>query len=96
MRVLGHLALSWFTAFFLCGAVVFPLLNPYYMNRVFFSAGLAGILYGLESVVRAGHIETCGLLSGNCGEHSLRAAGLVLWVAGFVALTVRHATRNKN
>jgi hypothetical protein len=93
MRIALHIALSWFVAFFVCGAVLFPLFNPYFMDRVVLSAGLVGLMYGLESVVRAGHIETCGLLSGNCTQHTVRIAGFCLWVICFIALTVRHAMR---
>ena len=89
MRILGNLAIAWFAAFFLCGALLFPLLNPYYMSRVVLSAGLMSLVYGIESILRAGRIEACGLLSGNCTEHSFRAVGFILWAACFAALMLR-------
>jgi hypothetical protein len=66
-------------AFFIAGALVFPLLNFYYMDRVIFSLGLVGLAYGVESIVRLGHIGTCGFTSGNCSDHSVRAVGFVFW-----------------
>ena len=91
MRVLAHVALSWFAAFFVCGAVVFPLLNPYYLDRVAYSGGLAALAYGLESVLRFGHIEACGFISGNCSQHSFRLAGCVLWAVLLAGLALRRS-----
>ena len=68
--------LSGFVAFFVAGAIVFPFVQPYYATRALFTLG---VMYGVESVIRLGHITTCGLLSGNCSEHSVRTIGFILW-----------------
>ena len=76
-------------AFFIAGAVVFPIVESYYLSRVILSAGLMGIVYGFESVLRIGHITNCGALSGNCSEHSVRIYALVIWAGLFAYLTWR-------
>lgn len=76
-------------AFFFAGAIVFPLLNNFYLGRVLLTGGIAAVMYGVESVVRLGHIETCGLLIGNCSAHSVRLAGCLVWAALFAWLSVR-------
>lgn len=84
MLTLMRLGASMVPAFFLAGAVVFPLLDNFYLSRVLLTGGIAALLYGLESVVRMGHIETCGLLTGNCSQHSVRLIGCLIWIALFV------------
>jgi hypothetical protein len=77
-------------AFFLAGAVVFPIVEPYYATRVWVSLGSMAIVYGFESLFSLGQITTCGFLSGNCTEHNVYSHAIELWMwlaaAGFVAL----------
>jgi hypothetical protein len=80
-------------AFFLAGAVVFPIVEPYYATRVFVSLGLMALVYGIESVFGWGVIETCGALSGNCTTHNVHPHAVKLWsilmalsLAGFIGL----------
>jgi hypothetical protein len=74
-------ARSYLVAFFISGAVIFPILNPYYGARVLLSFGIYGVLCGLESIVTFGHVSTSGFLSGNSGIHSVRAIAVILWIA---------------
>lgn len=71
-------------AFFLAGAVVFPLIESFTLARILVTGGMAALLYGLESVVRFGHVEICGLLSDNCTQYSVRLIGCLMWAALFV------------
>jgi hypothetical protein len=66
-------------AFFLAGAVLFPIAEPHYASRIVVSLGLMALVYGGESVLNGGLIETCGLLSGNCSQHDLRPQAFGLW-----------------
>lgn len=93
-------------AFFLAGAVVFPVVEPYYATRVFVSLGLMSIVYGLESVFGWGVIETCGLLSGNCTTHNLYPYAIQLWywlvglslacLVGLMLLTRKNKAKPEN
>ena len=87
--MLWNLVKSGLLGFFLAGAVVFQLAKPFYMGRVVFSLSLFGVLYGVESVLRFGHITTSGLLSGHDSHHSVRAYGLLLWAGLFAYFTWR-------
>jgi hypothetical protein len=89
MSVVVDVALAYFGAFFVVGALVLPLVDPFIGKRVLFTAGLESLVNGLESVMRAGHIETCGLLSGNCSDHDLRLAGFALAAVWLTVLRVR-------
>ncbi|MCO5102736.1 MAG: SRPBCC family protein [Burkholderiaceae bacterium] len=82
------------TAFFLAGAVVFPLVHSYYLVRVVFSLGLWGIFYGIESVLRLGAITTSGLMSGGSSQHSVRIYGFIIWIALFAFVTRRKKSRS--
>ena len=93
MRIALQSLLSWCIGFFIAGALLFPLFNPFYLGRVVVSLGIVGVLNGLESVLRAGHISTCGFLSGNCSEHSVRFVGLLLAAIAFGVLEARHRAR---
>ena len=84
MHTMIRLLAAMVPAFFLAGAVVFPLMENYVLGRVLVTGGVAALWYGLESVVRFGHVETCGLLSGNCTQWSVRLIGCFMWAALFV------------
>jgi hypothetical protein len=82
-------------AFFLAGAVVFPVIEPYYATRVLISVGLMSMVYGAECVLSWGTIETCGFLSGNCTTHNLYSYAIQIWqvllilsLASFIILLV--------
>jgi hypothetical protein len=82
-------------AYFFTGAAIFPVVNTQAAFRVVVSLGLMAIVYGVECVVKAGRIEMCGFLSGNCIEHDLSTYAQVVWfvlVFG-VAVTVVHFLR---
>ncbi len=66
-------------ALFLAGAVAFPIVEPYYGTRIVASLGLMAIVYGIESILGLGVIETCGFLSGNCSTHNLYAYAIRIW-----------------
>lgn len=66
-------------AFFFAGAIVFPIVEPFYAKRILASLGLMAVAYGVESVMRRGQITTCGFLSGNCSEHFMQHYALWLW-----------------
>jgi hypothetical protein len=66
-------------AFFLAGAVAFPIVEPYYASRVLLSFGFMALVYGAECVWNWGSIETCGLLSGNCTTHNLHFYAIQIW-----------------
>jgi hypothetical protein len=72
---------SFVLGFFLAGAIAFPWTTPYYRPRAWLTLGL---MYGTESVLRLGHITTCGFLSGNCSEHTVRSFGMTLWAILFI------------
>jgi membrane-bound ClpP family serine protease len=90
-------------AFFLAGAVVFPIVEPYYATRVIASLGLMAFVYGGECLLNWGVIETCGFLSGNCSTHNLYPYALSLWLAiatagfaGLLWLLLRHRRQNRD
>ncbi len=66
-------------AFFIAGAIVFPIVEPYYASRILLSAGLMALVYGVENVLSWGTIETCGFLSGNCTIHRMYEHSLQVW-----------------
>jgi hypothetical protein len=72
-------------AFFLAGALVFPIVESYYLPRVLMSFGFMAFAYGVESVITGGLVETCGFISGNCTTHNLRHWAHRLWPLLFVA-----------
>jgi hypothetical protein len=72
--------LTWAVAYFLAGAVVFPIQEPSYATRILLTLGFAALAYGVESVQRGGQITTCGFLSGNCSEHNVATAAQTLWL----------------
>lgn len=83
-------------AFFLAGAVVFPLANSYYATRVLLSFGLMALVYGVECVLNWGTIETCGFLSGNCSTHNMQGYAMQIWAflvvlcfTAFIAMLLR-------
>lgn len=84
------LPISALLAFFLAGAVAFPIVEPYYAGRIFISFGLMAVVYGVESIIGLGVIETCGFLSGNCSTHNLYSYAIQIWqvliAIGLVAL----------
>ncbi len=80
---------SAFLGFFLAGAVVFPLIEPYYMYRVIFSAGLVAIAYGIDSVISFGHVTTSGWLSDGSTDHDVRIYAFILWFLLFAYYTYR-------
>jgi hypothetical protein len=82
MLLLGFclcLPVSAILAFFLAGAIAFPIVEPYYATRVFASLGLMALVYGAECVLNWGTIETCGLLSGHCTTHDLHSYAIQIW-----------------
>lgn len=83
---------SYLIAFFIAGAVIFPILNPHYATRVLFSLGIYGVLCGIDSVIPFGQVTTCAFLSGTCREHSVRWIALLLW-AGLGARQFLKPTR---
>ena len=89
MQILWRALKTGIVAFFIAGAVVFPLVQPYYMSRVLLSLGSIAVVYGIESVVRFGSITTSGLISDSSVEHSVRAYALAMWVVFFAYLTWR-------
>jgi hypothetical protein len=72
--------LTWALAYFLAGAVAFPIREPYYAPRILMTLGFAALAYGVESVQRGGQITTCGFLSGNCSEHNVVGAAQSIWL----------------
>lgn len=84
MRWMWRLVWTGVLAFFLAGAVVFPLVEPYYFARVALSLGVWGVLNGIDSVLHFGLVHTSGLLSGGERVHSVRPYGFVLWIGLFV------------
>ncbi len=85
--ICAAVAVTGVLAFFLAGAVVFPIVEPHYAPRVLGSLGLMALVYGVESVLGLGVIETCGFVSGNCSQHDLRAHAAWLW-CGLVLLAL--------
>lgn len=83
MRLIWKLLWTAAAGFFLAGAVVFPLVEPYYFARVAFSLGLWAVLYGIDSVLHFGLVTTSGLMSGGANVHNVRIYGLLLWVGLF-------------
>jgi uncharacterized RDD family membrane protein YckC len=83
MKIFWSLLKTGVLAFFIAGAIVFPLVVPYYMSRVVLSLGLMGVIYGIESVFRLGVITTTGLISDSSSEHSVRIYGFLIWAALF-------------
>ena len=75
------LPISALLAFFLAGAVAFPIVEPYYAGRIYISFGLMAVVYGIESILGLGVIETCGFLSGNCTTHNLYPYAIQIWQA---------------
>ncbi len=75
------LPISGLLAFFLAGAVAFPIVEPYYAGRIYVSFGLMAVVYGVESILGLGVIETCGFLSGNCTTHNLYSYAIQIWQA---------------
>lgn len=68
-------------AFFLAGAVVFPIIEPYYGARILTTLGLMALIYGIECIAGWGVIETCGFVSGNCTTHNLYPYAINIWLA---------------
>ena len=83
MGIALRLAGSYVVAFFLAGAVLLVLYEPFYLGRAALSLGTLALLDGLESVLRVGRIDKCSLV-GSCSEHSVRTSGIVLWAVIFV------------
>lgn len=83
---------SYLIAFFISGAVIFPILNPYYGARVLLSFGIYGVLCGIESVITFGLVTTSGFLSDSSTVHSVRWIALLLW-AGLGAYQIFKPTR---
>jgi hypothetical protein len=78
---------SYVAAFFCVGMLLLPFTDVAALHNIGNSLGIASLIYGLESVIRVGHVTTCGgnLWGGSqCAVHSVRAAGLVLWPILFV------------
>lgn len=75
------LPISALLAFFLAGAVAFPIVEPFYAGRIYISFGLMAVVYGVESILGLGVIETCGFLSGNCTTHNLYSYAIQIWKA---------------
>lgn len=73
--------LSGVLAFFLAGAVVFPIVEPHYAPRILLSLGFLALVYGAECVINLGIVETCGFASGNCSTHDLSSHAFTLWLA---------------
>ena len=87
--ILWNAVKSGFLGFFLAGAVVFPLVEPFYIVRVIFSLGLIAIAYGIESVITFGHVTTSGLLSEGSTDHDVRNYAIILWLLLFAYYTYR-------
>ena len=83
MRLIWRIVWTGIAGFFLAGAVVFPLLVPYYQVRVLSSLGMAAVLYGIDSVLHFGLVHTSGLMSGSESVHSVRIYGVMLWIGLF-------------
>jgi hypothetical protein len=86
--VLLAIPLSYVIGFFVAGAIVFPVDQPFYRGRVLITLGWMGFVYGVESVMFRGHFETCGFLSGNCSQHNYEAAGWQWTVVSFLILLI--------
>jgi hypothetical protein len=56
--VLLAIPLSYVIGFFVAGAIVFPVDQPFYRGRVLITLGWMGFVYGVESVMFRGHFET--------------------------------------
>lgn len=82
--ILWNLAKSWFLGFFFAGAVVFPLVESYYLPRVILTFGLVGIGYGINGILTFGHVTTSGWLSDNETFHDVRVFGFILWLVFFI------------
>lgn len=94
--MLWNIIKAWLLGFFLAGAIVFPITEPYYLPRIFFTLGLAGIGYGINSILTFGHVSTSSMLSEHAGTvHDVRIYGLILWVILFAYFTWR-ARRSKS
>jgi hypothetical protein len=87
--MLWNIVKSGLLGFFLAGAVVFPIIEPYYLPRVLLTLGLFGIGYGLNSVLTFGHVTTSGMLSGHDTVHDVRIFGFILWLLLFAYFTRR-------
>ncbi|MET0291786.1 MAG: hypothetical protein ABW136_05420 [Steroidobacteraceae bacterium] len=91
--MLGNFVKSYLMGFFIAGAVIFPLLNPYYGMRVLLTLGVFGVGYGVQSVLKFGHISTSGMLSGHDSGHDVMIYGILLSIACFVWLARRDKAR---
>jgi hypothetical protein len=85
LRLLFTAGIAYVAGFFVAGAIVFPIDQPYYASRVLVSLGFMAIVYGAESVLWQGHFETCGFASGNCTQHDYSAAG---WLASAIMFLI--------
>jgi hypothetical protein len=94
MKIFWSFLKTGMLAFFIAGAIVFPLVVPYYMSRVVLSLGLMGVMYGIESVFRLGVITTTGLISDSSSEHSVRIYGFLIWAALFGYVSWRKWQKN--
>jgi hypothetical protein len=94
MKILWDLLRTGVLAFFIAGAIVFPIVEPYFMTRVVLSLGLMAVTYGLESVFRFGAITTTGLISDSSSEHSVRIYALLIWAALFGYIVWRKWKQN--
>lgn len=93
--MLWNIVKSGLLGFFLAGAVVFPLTEPYYIARVVFTLGIFGVMYGINSILTLGHVTTSGMLSGHDTMHDVRIYGFILWALIF-ALYTRRAYRSRS
>ena len=89
VRLAWNITRSWALAFFLAGAVVFPVVEPYYLPRVLLTFGLFGIGYGIKSLLTFGHVTTSEMLSGHDTFHDVRIYGFILWLLFFAYFTRR-------
>ena len=67
---------------FVAGAVYLPIAFDY-GARVAFSLGVLSLVYGAESVIRLGFVQTCsqiGFSSPSCITYNLEKPAIVLWV----------------
>lgn len=93
--MLWNIAKSGLLGFFLAGAVVFPLIEPYYLPRVVLTLGIFGVLYGINSILTLGHVTTSAMLSGHDTMHDVRIYGFILWAVIFAYYTRRdHRSRS--
>ena len=90
VKMLWNIIKSGLLGFFIAGAIIFPITEPYYLPRVLLTLGLFGIGYGINSILSFGHVSTSGILSEHDGTvHDVRIYGFILWILLFAYFTWR-------